>query len=244
MYKAVVFDLDGTLVQTEQLKAASYAEAAHELDPGIDPSEVDNAYKAVVGRSRHEAASTLLAHFHLEAAAGRRMGDFGVATPWQAFVQVRLAIYQKWITDAGTIRRHRWPYNVELVDMAERAGCRLALATMSHCDQTRTILTALDMEGVFEFVATRDDVDRPKPDPEIYLLARHHLGIPAEETLVLEDSLPGVESALAAGLSVVAVTTPFTKESIHQSHMLPPDRVIDNHAAVIPLFDQLLKEVP
>jgi len=125
--------------------------------------------------------------------------------------------------------------------MGRRAGCRLALATMSHCDQTQAILAALEMTTAFEFVATRDDVEKPKPDPEIYQLATHHLGVPATETLALEDSPSGVQSALAAGLSVVAVTTRFTRDNIHQSKLLPPERMVDDHTAVIPLFHQLLE---
>jgi len=125
--------------------------------------------------------------------------------------------------------------------MGRRAGCRLALATMSHCDQTQANLAALEMTTAFEFVATRDDVEKPKPDPEIYQLATHHLGVPATETLALEDSPSGVQSALAAGLSVVAVTTRFTRDNIHQSKLLPPERMVDDHTAVIPLFHQLLE---
>lgn len=81
MYRAVVFDLDGTLVQTELLKASSYAQAAHELRSEIDPADVERAFKDVVGKSRHEVASTLLSRFDLEDAASRRMTEFGVQTP-------------------------------------------------------------------------------------------------------------------------------------------------------------------
>ncbi len=168
------------------------------------------------------------------------MPEFGVQTPWQALVQIRLAVYDRLISDPDTLRRHRWPYNLELVEMSRRAGCRLALATMSHCDQVQLVLAALEMQSAFDFVATRDDVEAPKPDPEIYELATRHLAVPAWETLALEDSPAGVKSALAAGLSVVAVTTPFTRDQIHTGHLLPPERIIDNHAAVIPLFDKLL----
>ncbi|MGA9190259.1 MAG: HAD family phosphatase [Anaerolineales bacterium] len=240
MYRAVVFDLDGTLVQTERLKAASYAQAAHELRPEVDPADVKIAFRDVVGGSRYEVASALLTRFGLEDAASSRMAEFGVQTPWQAYVQIRLAIYDELIADPQIVRDHRWPYNVEVVEMSRRAGCRLALATMSHCEQTRAILEALEMTTTFDFVATRDDVERPKPDPEIYTLAAHHLAVPPKETLALEDSPSGVKSALAAGLSVVAVTTPLTRDHIHQSNLLPPERIVDNHSEVIPFFDRLL----
>ncbi|MGD2178607.1 MAG: hypothetical protein PVG71_12380, partial [Anaerolineae bacterium] len=96
MIRAVIFDLDGTLVQTERLKAISYARAAVELCPyTVDEQEVIEAYKDVVGQPRQEVASALVERFDLEREAGARMDDYGVSAPWQAFVQVRLGYYEE-----------------------------------------------------------------------------------------------------------------------------------------------------
>ncbi len=85
MYQAVIFDLDGTLVQTEKLKAISYARAAVELCPrsprGIDEKEVIEAFKEVVGSSRQEVSQFLIDRFGLEKAASSLMNEFGVPTP-------------------------------------------------------------------------------------------------------------------------------------------------------------------
>ena len=71
---AAIFDLDGTLVQTEALKAQSYARAAVELAPDtVREQDVIAAYDEMVGHSREDVAATLLARFGLEAQAGRRM---------------------------------------------------------------------------------------------------------------------------------------------------------------------------
>jgi beta-phosphoglucomutase len=240
VYHALVFDLDGTLVQTEQLKANSYGDAVRQLRPDIHPEEVEEAFKTVVGRSRQEVAAALLDRFRLQDAAQRRMDELGVNTPLQAFVQIRLKIYNQMLSDPEKLRQHRWPHAIELVALSQRAGLRRGLATMSDRDQTRTILDALNLAHSFNYVATRDDVERPKPDPEIYQLVIRHLDVSAPEALALEDSLTGVESALAADLHVFAVTTRFTRDSIHQSGLLPPDRIIDNHVELIPIFDHLL----
>jgi beta-phosphoglucomutase-like phosphatase (HAD superfamily) len=114
---------------------------------------------------------------------------------------------------------------------------------MSYCRQAQTILAALEKLRTFDFVATRDDVECPKPDPEIYLLTKRHPGVPATETLALEDSPAGVTSALAAGLEVFAVATPFTIRAIRQSGLLPPDHIMDTRAEIIPLFDRLLSDI-
>jgi len=100
MIRAMIFDLDGTLVQTEQLKALSYARAAVELCPDeIRENDVIEAFKDVVGLSRREVASTLVERFHLTGKAQKRMTEFGVDTPWQANVQVLLHSMRKcWLT--------------------------------------------------------------------------------------------------------------------------------------------------
>lgn len=83
MIRAMIFDLDGTLVQTERLKAISYARSAVELCPhSLTEAEVIEAFKEVVGLSRQEVALGLMARFDLEDAARARMAEFGVETPW------------------------------------------------------------------------------------------------------------------------------------------------------------------
>ena len=83
MIRAMIFDLDGTLVQTERLKALSYARAAVELCPSeINETEVIEAFKEVVGLSRREVASILMERFDLTGKARKRMAEFGVNTPW------------------------------------------------------------------------------------------------------------------------------------------------------------------
>ena len=80
-------------------------------------------------------------------------------------------------------------------------------------------------------VLTREDVQKPKPDPEIYLLAACKLEVPPEECLVLEDSPNGVRAGVAAGMNVVAVATPFTLAAIHSSEVLQHAWVVhDPHA--------------
>lgn len=231
MIRAVIFDLDGTLVQTERLKAISYARAAVELCPyEVNKEEVIEAYKDVVGLPRHEVASALVERFDLERASRARMDDYGVSAPWQAFVQVRLGYYEDMISDPELLRDNQWPHNRELLRVAQETGCRTALATMSGRQRTRQVLEALHLTDAFDFVATRDDVDRGKPDPEIYYLVCKELAIPSSQSMAIEDSPAGVEAALAADLRCIAVTTPFTREKIHEQGLLEPRWIVDDPA--------------
>lgn len=228
MIRAMIFDLDGTLVQTEKLKALSYAKAAVELCPDdIGEEQVVEAFKDVVGKPRREVAVALVERFDLAAAARERMDQFGVDTVWQAYVQVRLRYYQEMISDPQMLRDNQWPHNRKLLEEARRAGCKTALATMSRCEQANRVLDAIGLEDEFDFVGTRDDVENGKPDPEIYLLVAGELRIRPAECLVVEDSPAGVKAAVDAGMEVVAVSTPFTRRRLHEEGLLPSVPIID-----------------
>ncbi len=243
MIQAMIFDLDGTLVQTERLKAMSYARASVELCPHeLRESAVFEAFKDVVGFSRQEVATALMQRFGLQEAAQARMAELGVSTPWQAFVQVRLRIYEKMLADPEVLRSNQWPYNVALLQEAHRTGCRTGLATMSTCSQTRRVLEILELTDAFDFVATRDDVEHGKPDPEIYQLVGRELAVPAVECLVIEDSPSGVKAALAAGMWCIAVTTPFTRASIHAERLLDDRWVVDDPATLMSVVRQMYEK--
>jgi beta-phosphoglucomutase len=241
--KAMIFDLDGTLVQTERLKALSYARAAIELCP-YTLSELDAvaAFKELVGLSQRQVAQGLIERLALDEAARSRMAEFGVETPWQAFVQVRMRFYDEMLADPEVLRNNQWPHNVALLQKARQTGCRVGLATMSHCQQAQRVLEILDLRDAFDFVATRDDVERGKPDPEIYQLVAQEMGVTPKECLVIEDSPVGVEAALSAGMHVVAVSTPFTREALHRANLLPAGHIVDDPAILTEVVEHVVSQ--
>ncbi len=244
MIRAMIFDLDGTLVKTERLKAISYAQAAIELCPAeITESKALEAFKQVVGLSRKEVAQQLLAQFNLEKTAIQFMQEFGVTTPWQAFLQIRLRHYEKMINDPQVIKDNQWPHTMALLQQARLMHCRIGLATMSSCRQVRNILEVLSLTGVFDFVATINDISHPKPHPEIYFLVRDEFHVRSEECLVIEDSPVGVEAALNAGMHVVAVATPFTQHLLHLSNLLAPALIVDRPEDLIHQVTTLVAEI-
>ncbi|MDJ0784816.1 MAG: HAD family phosphatase [Desulfosarcinaceae bacterium] len=232
MIRAMIFDLDGTLVQTEKLKALSYAKAAVALRPELRAADVIEAYKAVVGRSRHAVARHLLDRFGLETAARRQMAAYAVKTPWQAYIQIRLGLYDAILSDPEILVKNQWPHTIDLLNRAAESCPQVGLATMSACAQVQRVLKILRLEKHFDFVASRDDVEKGKPDPEIYLLVARQLDTPAAQCLVIEDSPTGVQAALAAGMACIAVTTPFTRDALHAAQLLEERWIVDSPATL------------
>lgn len=241
--RAMIFDLDGTLVQTERLKAYSYAKAIQELCPiPIDEEVIVEAFKEVVGLSRREVAMGLIERFNLEEYARKRMDDFGVFSPWQVFVQIRLQFYEQLLSDPQVILTNTWPHNMLLLEEARKAGCWVGLATMSYCPQVNRVLDILSLGDAFDFIASRDDVEHGKPDPEIYQMVACELDVPAEECLVIEDSPTGVKAALAAGMKVIAVTTPFTKAAFSKNKLVDDRWIVNDPERLPQIVKDLMRE--
>jgi HAD superfamily hydrolase (TIGR01509 family) len=102
--------------------------------------------------------------------------------------------------------------------MLRQRGIRVAVATSSLRHVAKVVLKAvlraqsesLPANEFFDAIMTRDDVEHEKPAPDIYLKTAAALGVPPEQCLAVEDSVPGVKSACAAGMYCVAVPTRFT----------------------------------
>lgn len=244
MIRLLAFDLDGTLVQTERLKAESYARAAHELDASIDEADVIEAYKAIVGQSREEVATALLEQFGLEAEAE---GQTEAGEPWQGYVEVRLRYYHDMIADEALVRAHRWPHTTALLRHARSYACKVALATTSERDVAERVLRALDLRDVFDATVTADDVAKTKPDSEAYERVLDTLDLAPAQGLAIEDSPAGIRAAKAAGLYCIAVTTDFTRARVHEaatdSDLIDPAWIVDDPARLPGTVRTLLEQV-
>jgi beta-phosphoglucomutase len=226
--RAFVFDLDGTLVETEKLKALSYARAAEQLRPDLDEDEVVAAFGDFVGLSRQEVAVGLMRRFHLEEAARARMEEFGVDKPWRAYVRIRLPIYDSLLSDPERVLAVRYPHNLALLSDVRRRGYLTALATQSHREEALRVLEILGITEEFDVIATREDVKHGKPDPEMHLLVARELGVEPGECLAIEDSPAGIEAALAAGAQAIAVTTDLTRNKFLDTDLLDRSHVVDD----------------
>ena len=243
MIRAIMFDLDGTLVQTEKLKALSYAIAVQRLlglaEP--DPRAIE-AYREIVGATRDAASTNVMDSLALEDYLRPLMAQYGVSEPRDVLTAMRKAIYDDMVADPQVIRDSQWPHTIGLLRIAKETSCCTAIATMSHRTEALHVLRSLDLEQTLDLVLTREDVQNPKPDPEIYLLAAHTLEVPPDECLVLEDSPTGVRAGVAAGMNVVAIATPFTIAGLHSSQVLDHPWVVHDPSELLGVVQERIDE--
>ncbi len=227
MIKAVLFDLDGTLVQTELLKAQSYAEAIHDLSQQVVAvDEVLNVFGNYVGLSRAGVVEGLSREFKDPLQKVFPSDNYqGTLEDW--VITRRLSIYHKMIGDLDLLEQHFCPYNLGLLHALHSDGYRIGLATMSNRTEVDMVVGALGIGDKLELIMTREDVGEGKPDPEIYLKASDRLHLASNQCLVMEDSVNGIRAGLAAGMTVFAITNYITRASVHQAQLLEPEFIID-----------------
>lgn len=227
MIQAILFDLDGTLVQSEKLKAESYAIAAQRLQGLAHPDErAVEAYREIVGATREAASLHVMNRLVLKPLLKPLMEEYSAPTPEAVLAAMRGAIYLEVVADPAVLRANQWPHTVGLLRVAKETFCKTGLATMSYRTEALHVLDALDIRQHLDVVLTREDIETPKPAPEIYLKAASRLGVEPGECLVLEDSPIGVRAGLAAGMQVIAIATPFTACGLEEAQLVPERWVV------------------
>lgn len=203
--RAVVFDMDGLLIDSERLAMESLISAGTEL--GYDmPMEFCRSMIGVpADRCRTLAANAYGPDFPLE----------------EYFVLHE--VHLRLLVDDGQLTTK--PGAIALLDELERQGIPKAIATSSSRERADHHLHLAGLADRFDSVVTRQDVVNGKPDPEPYLKAVAALGHTVENTLALEDSTNGLRAAHAAGLRCILIPdlVPPTDESRHLAHRLYPD---------------------
>ncbi len=198
---AVIFDVDGVLVQSMERNAEAYRRTFETLGVRIEPREVfvneGRGSKVLIDRLA-KAHRVTLTDDALEDATRRHhaiLASFGT-----------LPLY---------------PGVPELLNALHARGLRLAMVTGNWREIARAPFGVL--AHLFEVVVSAEDVTRTKPDPEPYRKALELLHVPADEAVVVENAPLGIQAAKAAGLRVIAVTTTNPAESLDGADALVPD---------------------
>ncbi|HEX5127310.1 MAG TPA: HAD family phosphatase [Rhodocyclaceae bacterium] len=182
---AVIFDMDGLLLDNERIVLRLFAQAA----AALDLKWREDVGLQMVGHSREDSDKIIAT-------------AFGANYPVARLREHYDALYEVAIVSGNIPVK---PYVHELIARLEALRIRCAVATSSHRMRATAKLTRTNLLSHFQVLACGDEVLRGKPSPDIFELAAERLGVQASHCLVLEDSNVGVRGAVAASMKVVMV---------------------------------------
>lgn len=202
--RAVIFDIDGTIVDNMHLHAEAFGVFAgrHGL-PALTPAD-----RARLDGRRNSEIFPIL--FNRE--VGRE--------EWQAYEHEKEGLYRE--LSKGRLQPMKGLR--ALIERLEAAGLPMALATSAPRLNVEHTLAELGLTDAFPIIVRGDEVARGKPAPDVFIEAARRLNVPAADCLVFEDAPMGVEAAHAAGMRVVALTTSF--QAAHLSQLDPAPAMV------------------
>lgn len=203
--KALIFDCDGVLVDTERDGHRVAFNRAFEAF-GIDASWSVDTYGELLQVAGGKERMRRYFDTHGWPSLGSRGADELIAE----LHKKKTELFMETISSGELPLR---PGVARIVDEAIDGGVRLGVCTTSNPRSIDGVLDLLGAErkAAFEFVLAGDVVSRKKPDPEIYELAKQRLGLPESECIVIEDSRNGLLSAAGAGLPCLITTSTYTQ---------------------------------
>lgn len=185
MISALLFDLDGTLAETDSLHLPTWVDVLEPYGVRVDKE----FYKEEIsGRSTAEIVRALLPD----------LSDEEV----RAIGEAKEANFRERAAELEPV-----PGLIDFVEQGRERGMEIALVTNAPKENVEAILLALELRSFFDTVVLADEVGAVKPDPAPYLAALKKTGVPAEEALAFEDSVSGVSSSVAAGIPTVGITS-------------------------------------
>jgi len=208
MIKAVIFDWDGTLADTKKAVVQSFQKVLGEAGCRVSDEFIE-----------------------------RRMGIGTKKTIIEAFRECRMRLdvstLEKFAEEKIRIQAELtqivalFDGVAELLD-ALQGRIKIALATMSSRKVVAKLLPEKKIGGYFDVVVTTDEIVKPKPDPEVFLVSAASLGVKPKDCVVVEDSVFGVRAARAAGMKCIAVPSgAYSREELAEEK---PDLMIDSLA--------------
>jgi len=183
--RAVIFDMDGLMLDTEPLAARAWGEAAAALGVGFDGALA----LRMVGCNFVDCSALVRERYGSDYPVAALLGSWHAA-------------YDAIVAREGIALK---PGLLELLDWLEAAAIPKAVATSTRRERARTKLAQMALLPRFAALVGGDEVARGKPAPDIFVLAAARIGVPPAACVVLEDSEPGVRGALAAGTMPIMV---------------------------------------
>ncbi len=199
--RAVLFDMDGTLVDSEPLHYETLLEAIAAFS-GVVPDNFEN-----------RVTGTTIADCH-----AMLRNETGFTADLDAFVKAKYAAYV-----SGAIRLKLRPGATEVLAYLDKAGIPYAIVSNSDRMLMDANLRAVGLQRPDFISVSRNDVREGKPSAEPYLRGAYLLGVEPSQCIVVEDSVPGAHSGLAAGMTVIGWPEPHRTDLIFPNGVLIAD---------------------
>lgn len=199
---AVIFDMDGVIVNSEPIHEQAFHEVMRQI--GWDGKHNLN-FKDYIGKSDYELWKDFIKKY----------------SPKESFEELiemkRARVIERLKSDK--------PFFPGVVELIERLHTRflLGLASGSEKKVIETVLVVGNLRRFFRAVVSSGDVYKGKPSPDIFLLTARLMGANPAETCVIEDSRPGIQAGLHAGMKVVAVTNTHSPDELKDAHYIVSD---------------------
>jgi len=188
MIKAVIFDRDGVIVNSESANIGAAAKALEKQGIKITKEEE----KWIIGRHQDD----YILPFEKKYQFSR-----------EQFLKNQREYYIELVHSVPVFREA-----VDFIHLLYGKNIPLALCTSSEAGVTLDLLKRINLDGYFSVIVTKDDCKKTKPDPESYLLTAKWLGLKPEECLVIEDTNIGLEAAKRAGMKCIVIYNEYTKD--------------------------------
>jgi len=204
MFKAVIFDWDGTLADTKRAVVQSFQIVLRETGCVVSDEFIER--RMGIGTKKTIIEAFRECHMRLDVLTLEKLAKEKISI--QAGLTQIVSLFE------GV---------TELLEELQ-GKTKIALATMSGRKVVDSLLSEKRIEAYFDVVISADEVVNPKPDPEVFLVSAKKLGVNAKDCVVIEDSVFGVRAAKEAKMKCIAVSSGvYSKEELQQEQ---PDRVI------------------
>ncbi len=214
--KAVIWDMDGVIVDTARYHLKAWQEAFQKK--GVDFTEA--AFRESFGQRN----DTII---------GKVLGQAVSPEEMKAMSEEKEACFRRLVRQ----EIKALPGVLGLMKSLANHGYCLALASSSPLENIRLLTESLGIRGLFQAVVSGEDVTEGKPSPQVFLLAAERLGVKPEDCVVVEDAVAGVAACRSANMRCLAVTNTHPRASLAAA-----DLIVDNLAGVnVTDLEQLLQ---
>ena len=213
--KAVLFDMDGLMIDTESLSTEAFINSAKAQGYNMTKEET----LKVLGFTKASIYQFWIDYFQGTNVDGKKLVD-------DHYEYIENVLY--------TVGPEKMPYVEELLKYLRENNYKIAVASSSDTADIENNLEKTKLEKYIDEIASGAEVENGKPAPDVFLLAAERLGVDAKDCLILEDSKAGIKAGKASGAMVFMVPDMFTVDKECED---TADRILTNLGEVIEILE-------